>query len=123
MNFIEAVAREEGFQVLGSRPNRNNNPGDIEFGKFAKAHGATAGDPRFAVFPDAVTGFAAMSALFKSAYIGLTVAQALNKWAPPVENKTNSYIANVCAWTGLSPDTILTIDLLTKEASSGGKRD
>lgn len=108
MNFLEAVAREEGFYVLGTRPQRNHNPGDIEFGKFAQAHGAHSGDPRFAVFPDDATGFAAMRALFQApGYKGLTVAQALNRWAPPVENRTNAYIANVCEWTGLTPETVI----------------
>lgn len=112
MTFIEAIAREEGFAAAGSRPNRNNNPGDIEWGKFARSHGATHGDPRFAVFPDAAAGMGAMRALLTSAYLGLTVDAALNKWAPPVENATNSYIANVCKWTGLTPETVLTAELI-----------
>jgi len=110
--FMEAIAREEGFYVPGTRPARNNNPGDIEFGRFTQAHGATGGDPRFAVFPSPAEGFAAMRALLLSAYKGITVAQALNKWAPPVENATNSYIANVCTWTGLTPETVLTEELI-----------
>jgi hypothetical protein len=108
MTFLEAIAREEGFYAAGTRPCRNNNPGDIEWGKFTQAHGATAGDPRFAVFPDAATGFVAMRALFQSSgYKGLTVSQALNRWAPPVENATNSYIANVCKWTGVTADMVI----------------
>lgn len=110
LTFMEAIAREEGFNVEGSRPNRNNNPGDIEYGRFAKAHGATAGDPRFAIFPDADSGFSAMRALLQGAYLGLTVEQALNKWAPPVENNTNAYLANVLNWTGLTADTVLTAE-------------
>jgi hypothetical protein len=108
MTFLQAVAREEGFYIPGTRPYRNNNPGDIEWGKFTQAHGATHGDPRFAVFPTAEAGFAAMRALFQcGAYKGLTVSQALNRWAPPVENQTNAYIANVCKWTSLTADRII----------------
>ena len=104
MVFLQGVAREEGFYVQGSRSQRNHNPGDIEWGKFTQAHGATHGDPHFAVFPDDATGFAAMKALFEAqAYKGLTVAEALNKWAPPVENQTNVYIENVCKWAGIQP--------------------
>lgn len=111
--FLKAVAREEGYYAVDSRPNRNNNPGDIEWGKFAKAHGALHGDPRFAVFATGALGFRAMQALFLApAYRGLTVEQALNKWAPPVENQTTRYVANVCAWTGLTPATVLTEELL-----------
>jgi hypothetical protein len=104
MTLLEAMARQEGFYVKGSRPQRNNNPGDIEYGKFARAHGAIGTDGRFAIFPDAETGFAAMRALLASAYKGLTVAEALNKYAPPVENETNVYLAHVCGWAGVTPE-------------------
>jgi hypothetical protein len=108
MSFLQAIAREEGFYAPGTRPQRNNNPGDIEWGKFTKAHGATSGDPRFAIFPTADAGFVAMRSLFQSTgYKGLTVAQALNRWAPPVENQTNAYIANVCKWTGCTADMVI----------------
>jgi hypothetical protein len=113
MTLIEAIARQEGFYLVGSRPQRNNNPGDIEFGPFAQKHGATKGDPRFAIFPSPDVGFAAMRALLNSpSYLGLTLAAALNKWAPPIENQTNSYIEHVCAWTGLTPETILTPEII-----------
>lgn len=108
MNFLTAVAREEGFYVQGTRPNRNNNPGDIEAGRFATAHGATDSDGRFAIFPDIKAGFKAMAALFLApAYINLTVAQALNRWAPPVENETNQYIKNVCIWVGCKDSDLI----------------
>ena len=112
MSFTAAIAREEGYYLPNTRPARNNNPGDIEFDMFAQAHGATHGDPRFAVFPSPDAGFQAMRALLRSAYMGLTVAQALNKWAPPNENATNTYIKNVCNWTGLTPETVLTAELI-----------
>ena len=110
ISFMEAVARQEGFLIKGSRPERNNNPGDIEYGKFSKAHGAIAGDPRFAIFLTPEEGYAAMRTLLKSAYVGLTVQQALNKWAPPVENNVSSYTVHVCQWTGLAPHDVLTVD-------------
>jgi len=53
-----------------------------------------------------------MRVLLNQNYLGLTVSQALNKWAPPVENATNAYIDNVCTWTGLTPDTVLTAELI-----------
>jgi len=111
MKIIEAIARMEGFYTIGSRSARNNNPGDIEFGKFAKKHGAIGGDPRFAIFPSPNAGFAAMRALLNGKeYLGLTLSAALNKWAPSVENQTNIYIEHVCAWTDLMRDTILTAE-------------
>lgn len=110
MDFLQAIAREEGFGAPGTRPTRNNNPGDIEWHPegIAAEHGATHGDPRFAVFPTPEAGFAAMRALLQtSGYKGLTVAQALNRWAPPVENETNAYIGNVCKWVGCEPSDII----------------
>lgn len=99
--FLEAVAREEGWLDLRSRPRRNNNPGDIEYGRFAEGHGATGSDGRFAIFPTAEAGFGAMRVLFEApSYRGLTVAQAIAKWAPSNENDTARYVANVCTWAG-----------------------
>jgi hypothetical protein len=109
MTLPEAIAREEGFYVIGSRAQRNNNPGNLCSGEFTTLHGATGSDSRFAIFPTAVAGFACLSALLTSpAYIGLNLSKALNKYAPPVENATNSYISNVCAWVGCTPETPLT---------------
>jgi hypothetical protein len=109
MKLIEAIARYEGFFVPGSRPAHNNNPGDIEFGPFAKKNGATGGDPRFAIFPTEEKGWAALRKLLNSkSYLGLTVNQAINKYAPSTENNVHAYIENICAWTGLMPDTVLT---------------
>jgi hypothetical protein len=49
-----------------------------------------------------------MRALFQAPYYkGLTVEAALNKWAPPVENATNIYIDNVCAWVPCQPSDII----------------
>lgn len=38
---------------------------------------------------------------------GLTLEQFITKYAPPHENSTDNYIANVSAWTGIPPDTPL----------------
>jgi hypothetical protein len=111
--FMEAIAQMEGFNVAGTRPARNFNPGDIEYGDFAREHGAVGTDGRFAIFPDAPTGYAAMRALLMEHYVGLTIAAALNKWAPPVENNVSAYLSGVCEMTGLTPETVLTSELLT----------
>jgi len=123
--LLEAIAREEGYYVSGSRPARNNNPGDLTYCVETMRAGATAGDPRFAIFPDARTGWNALrqwlsvrakfdaSGDLVGGYLGSTIRQAINRFAPPSENDTEKYVTNVCAWTGLTPDTVLTIDLLT----------
>lgn len=105
MHFLEAIARQEGFYIPHSRADRNNNPGNIEYGTFAINYGATRVETvgpqtraRFAYFPSASQGFLAMKGLFFEHYQGMNVEQALNKYAPPIENETNIYINNVCTW-------------------------
>src|SRR6185312_14519355 len=112
MTFCEAIARQEGWLVADSRCRRNHNPGNIRYGEFAQSHGAVGTDGVFAIFPDDVAGFRAMSVLLNAAYRGLTVAQSIAKWAPPTENNTAQYVDDIVEWTGMKPDTELTVDLL-----------
>lgn len=117
MNLLESMARMEGWLVLTSRPRRNNNPGDIEYGRFAVAHGAVGSDGRFAKFPTPAAGFEAMRLLLLGpAYAGLTVAQAIEKYAPSDENDTARYVSLVCQWSGCRPDDKLA-DLLATPAT------
>jgi hypothetical protein len=63
INLLEAVARQEEITDPHSRCSRNCNPGNMEWGRFAVAHGAIATDGRFAVFPDLQTGYAETNVL------------------------------------------------------------
>lgn len=54
-----------------------------------------------------------MKALFQSAYLGLTLDAAIEKWAPSSENNHAAYLKNVVAMTGLDPQTILTPENVT----------
>jgi hypothetical protein len=93
-----------------ARNQRNNNPGNIEFGQWAQAHGATGSDGRFAIFPSAQVGAAAMNSLLSS-YGSKdhldTVTGIVGKWAPNGENNTSAYIANVAKQMGVDPNTHL----------------
>jgi hypothetical protein len=86
---------------------RNNNPGNVEYGDFAKAHGAIGTDGRFAIFPDEQTGAnASKDLIFNSpGYRGMTIEQALTKYSPPSENPTGAKIAAITAEIGLPPNT------------------
>jgi hypothetical protein len=112
MTLIQAIARMEGWGVAGAIPTRDDNPGDICAGQFAEAHGAEDVPGRFAVFETAQDGFAALRALLVGHYTGLTVAQAVERYAPATENDTARYIADVCEWTGLTPETVLTAETI-----------
>jgi hypothetical protein len=114
LTLIEAIAKMEGFGADPENlPTRRNNPGDIVDGEFAQIHGALPSDgSRFAAFPDATTGFAALRALLTEHYLGMTVHDALNKYAPPVENDTSAYESFVCKETGCQPTDVLTAALI-----------
>ena len=107
LTFLEAIAREEGYFTAGTRANRNRNPGNMEWGPFTREHGALASDGRFAIFPTAAAGWACMRALFEAHYKGLTVEQAVRKWAPPSENATAQYVERVCWWARLKADDLV----------------
>lgn len=104
----------------GSRSWRNNNPGNIEYGDFAKKFGAIGTDGRFAIFPDEETGRKAKEYLiFESnggrklansgdygaglGYKDKTLSQAITAYAPPDEkgNITGDYIKRVLSSVGV----------------------
>ena len=89
-------------KVGGSRSWRNNNPGNMEYGSFAKAHGAIGTDGRFAIFPDEATGQRARAALIFNGdkYRNLTLTQAIERYAPSSENHTTAYQRRVLAAVG-----------------------
>ena len=90
----------------GSRAWRNNNPGNLEDGKFARNNGAIGSDGRFAIFPDTATGFNAMAGLLAtSSYQKLTIEGAINRYAPPNENNVENYLKSVERQTGLPRST------------------
>lgn len=102
----------------GSRSWRDNNPGNIEAGTFADAHGATGSDGRFAIFPDAATGMQALISLLSSdGYQGLTIEQAMERYAPPDENDTDAYTSFIAENVGVDPSTSMS-DLTPAQLSS-----
>lgn len=92
--------------VYGDRATRNNNPGNIEAGKYTDSMGAIGSDGRFAVFGSRLTGTRAQAGLiFGKNYRNLTLRQAIEKYAPAFENNPAAYAAAVAAAAGVSLDT------------------
>lgn len=90
----------------GSRAWRNNNPGNIIYGEFARKNGAIGKGGRFAVFPDEETGMRAIVALLQTKnYINLTVSGAVSRYAPPFENDTTAYQKRIEQLTGIAVNT------------------
>lgn len=107
MPLTRAIAKQEGFydhsKKTLNRAQRNHNPGDLEYGKFAREHGAIGSDGRFAIFPDDATGMAALNELLKSpSYANLSLEDKIKKFAPSSENNTAAYIAGVKKSLGMS---------------------
>lgn len=103
----------------GSRNWRNNNPGNLEYGEFAKSQGAIGSDGRFAVFGSYEQGRAAKETLLfeGSKYKGLTIGEAIKKYAPPNENNTGRYIKTVTKAIGRNSNTPLE-DLTTEQRTA-----
>jgi hypothetical protein len=91
---------------------RNNNPGNIRLGSpwFGLVPAAQQTDPTFCQFDTPVHGIRAMGKIlctYHDTYELNTIKDMISRWAPPNENDTAAYIANVAQLVGVRPtDTI-----------------
>lgn len=93
---------------------RNNNPGNIEWGDpwqgLDDSAKAKTQDPRFAVFKDQAMGIRAIARTlitYQDKHGIKTIEDAINRWAPPVENDTVSYSTHVAKLAGVAPNQIV----------------
>lgn len=125
-----AAPRQAPAQPRGLR---NNNPGNIEDGAFARSLPGYAGsDGRFARFENADAGSQAAPRLLAS-YVRRgfdTPAEIINRWAPPSDNNpTAQYASYVAQRAGLgvndpvSADYIPVIAQAISEFENGQTRD
>lgn len=87
-----------------SRGLRNFNPGNIRISKTSYLGEVKPSQDRaFKQFSTMAWGYRAMFVLLhtyhKNGY--RTLRQMINRYAPPVENHTDNYIANVSRWAGV----------------------
>lgn len=90
---------------------RNNNPLNIRknAANAWKGKVVPGSDPAFEQFITMAYGYRAALYLLRK-YIGQgnnTIRKIINKWAPPSENNTSSYVNNVAARTGINADTVI----------------
>lgn len=95
---------------------RNCNPGNIDRKPGVKWQGQMddqSGDPRFVVFQSASWGIRAIARIllvYQTARLARdgtpidTIREIIERWAPPVENKTSAYVTHVSKLTGIAPD-------------------
>ena len=102
---------DQGRELIrqgGTRSWRNNNPGNIRRGSFAEVNGAIGDDGAFAIFAHERAGFDAIVSLLRTrVYRELSLAQAINRYAPPIENETSAYLRFVVRETEIAADTVL----------------
>lgn len=94
-------------KVFGPRGIRNNNPGNIVRSGVAWVGMSPdqSSDSRFIVFTAPEYGIRAMARVLNN-YIANgydTVQEIINRWAPPIENDTGSYVRSVATKLGLDP--------------------
>lgn len=100
---------------MTSRGIRNNNPGNIRRGQKWQGLAENQTDNDFLVFSRPEYGIRALCRTLRTYQrkYGLRDVQSIiNRFAPPIENDTQSYVHSVCLKLDVKPDT--PIDLAEK---------
>jgi hypothetical protein len=89
---------------------RNNNPGNLRTGD--NWQGMIGSNQGFVVFENLAWGIRALGIDLRSKINNgyNTISKIITRYAPPIENDTNAYIAAVVEFTGLSADHVLSAD-------------
>ena len=94
-----------------SRGLRNSNPGNIRISSVVyRGEVQPSQDRAFKQFKTMAYGYRAMFVLlytYRKKNGCDTLRQMINRYAPPVENDTDSYVKNVAKWAGIDADTPL----------------
>jgi hypothetical protein len=115
-SFAQAIARAEGFGIVGSLPTTANNPGSLTDPTGSIFGLPTLGTESLVQFPTPASGWDALyrqlqliadgqSAVYT---IDLTIAQMAQRYAP---NDPTTWAGNVAAFAGYTPDTPLSMVL------------
>lgn len=106
--IADAIAFAEGFYSAGSRPQRNNNPGDLERDLTGKAAGW---DGPYVIYKTAEDGWEALEhqvrLMFQGSHIykpSMTIADVASHFT---STQQGSWSANVAARLGVSVKTRL----------------
>jgi hypothetical protein len=89
---------------------RNNNPLNIRHNADVFQGEIKGNDKSFKTFSSMPYGYRAAFVTLGT-YLSRgynTIEKIIAKWAPPTENNTDGYIANVAKWSGVPKDKVLT---------------
>ena len=102
------------YELKQPRGLRNNNPLNIRLSKErwqGQRPPSGSGEGVFCQFETMVYGWRAAFRLLCQTYYGkyklCTIRAIINRWAPPKEKNTLSYIKHVAERTGIAPDQVL----------------
>jgi RHS repeat-associated protein len=116
--YSDGETTHEQVRSGGTRAWRNNNPGNLRGGSFSTRHGSIGTAGNFAVFGDLDTGGQAQAALLTgSTYGGLSIDDAIARYAPASENNTARYQAIVRRAAGVDGSTLMR-DLTAEQMQS-----
>lgn len=108
---VATKAVETVKDLFTPRGIRNNNPGNIRRNGISWLGLAPEQtDAAFYQFTDPVYGVRAMARILKNyrdIYSIRTIAGLVTRWAPPTENNTAAYIAQVAKAAGKDPDAVI----------------
>lgn len=92
---------------------RNNNPGNIEYNGTAwQGLADPPTDGRYCRFVEPVYGIRAIARVletYASSYGLNTVRGIIDRWAPPFENDTSSYVEHVAGFANVGPDDLIDV--------------
>lgn len=112
-NPFQSTPAAQPANARPTRGDRNNNPGNLVYGDFARRHGATGQDSGgFAIFPDRATGTQASIALLHS-YAGMglhTISQIARRWNNGDPNGAALFIKLATKLTGKSADAFVNLN-------------
>lgn len=92
---------------------RNNNPGNIEKSDTTFQGEVPSTDTRFKTFSSMAYGYRALLRVlttYQTKYHLETIRQWISRWAPPVENDTEAYIAYVVQQTGIPDNRAISVN-------------
>jgi hypothetical protein len=111
---LHQVGKEGSGEM--TRGEANNNPGNIRHVAGTVWEGQTAiqTDESFVTFTDPIYGIRAIARIMRSyERQGIdTLGEAIDRWAPPNENNSQAYVADVCARCAIAQDSIVSFDTI-----------